>query len=191
MPSGGPEYARKHRAHLLLLERMMRDELPKRLADTKTMREAFGLLRAYPMIGDFLAFHYVTDLNYSELINFSEMDFVVAGPGARSGLRKCFSDLGRWSEEDTIRWAADCQEKEFSRLDLNFQSLWGRHLQLIDCQNLFCEIDKYAPVRFPEVSGQRARIKQQFRPNLTPIECWFPPMGHQSSRALNSGRRKR
>ena len=46
------------------------------------------------MMGDFLAFQYVIDLNYSPLINFSEMDFVVPGPGARSGFRKCFESYG-------------------------------------------------------------------------------------------------
>ena len=30
--------------------------------------------------------------------------------------------------------------------ELDFQNLWGRRLQLIDCQNLFCEVDKYSRV---------------------------------------------
>jgi len=177
MPSGGRGYLRKHRAHLHLLDRMMRDEFPKKLADCKSMKRAFELLRGYPMIGDFLAYQYVTDLNYSEVINFSEMDFVVPGPGARSGIHKCFSDLGAWSEEEVLRWVTDNQETHFSERQLEFKSLWGRRLQLIDCQNLFCEIDKYARVRFPEISGrlQRTRIKRKFEANTAAINHWYPP----------------
>ena len=72
---------------------------------------------------------------------------------------------------------ADLQEHEFERLGLNFQSLWGRRLQLIDCQNLFCEIDKYARVTHPGIVGRtgRTRIKQKFEPTESPIDYFFPP----------------
>ena len=177
MPSGGRKYSRKHRAHLCLLETMMNDRLPSKLTACTTMQQAFDLLRGYPMIGDFLAYQYVTDLNYSEVVNFSEMEFVIPGPGARSGLQKCFFDFGDWSGIDILRWVAEHQEEEFAKRQLDFKSLWGRPLQLIDCQNLFCEIDKYARVRFPGISGrlQRTRIKRRFRANSTRIEYWFPP----------------
>ena len=72
---------------------------------------------------------------------------------------------------------AESQEEEFRRLGLDFPSLWGRPLQLIDCQNLFCETDKYARIAHPEVSGKsgRTRIKQHFRPIARPITYWYPP----------------
>jgi len=89
MPSGGGEGTRKHQMHLRLLESMMKDKLPARLADSESMQQAFELIRSYPSLGDFLAYQYVTDLNYSALLDFSEMDFVVPGPGARSGLQNC------------------------------------------------------------------------------------------------------
>jgi hypothetical protein len=59
------------------------------------------------------------------------------------------------TEADLIRVVTDRQQTEFERLGLNFKSLWGRDLQLIDCQNLFCEVDKYARVFHPEISGYR------------------------------------
>ena len=155
----------------------MEDRLAERLAQTRTMQEGFEKLRAYPTIGDFLAYQFITDINYSEITDFSEMDFVVPGPGARDGLRKCFIDPGGLNEPELIRLMSDVQEREFERLGLNFQSLWGRRLQLIDCQNLFCEVDKYARVAHPQVVGRtgRTRIKQKFRPNLTPIQLFYPP----------------
>lgn len=177
MPTGGVGGSHKHCTHLQLLAAMMKDDLPSRLADCQSMQSAFALLRAYPMIGDFLAYQYVTDLNYSGLLNFSEMEFVVPGPGARSGIHKCFSNPSFYAEADLIRWVAEHQEEEFAKRGIAFQSLWGRPLQLIDCQNLFCEVDKYARVRHPEVPGLsgRTRIKQEYRYNPEPIEYWLPP----------------
>jgi hypothetical protein len=141
------------------------------------MRRAFELLLSYQSIGDFLAYQFVTDLNYSPLLNFSEMDFVVPGPGARDGIRKCFTDLGGLNESEIIRVVADRQQAEFEQLGIPFQSLWGRPLQLIDCQNLFCEVDKYARVKHPEVVGitGRTRIKQRYRINRDPVSVWYPP----------------
>ena len=179
MPPGSRTFGRsaKHQNHLLLLERMMADELAERLVQARTMQEGFEKLRAYPTIGDFLAYQFITDINYSELTDFSEMEFVVPGPGARDGLRKCFLDSGGLNEPELIRLMADLQEREFERLNLKFQTLWGRRLQLIDCQNLFCEVDKYARVAHPHILGRtgRLRIKQKFVPTSEPIKFFYPP----------------
>ena len=179
MPSGKSTFGHdmKHRNHLMLLERMMEDGLPDRIAQCSSMEQAFDTMRAYPMIGDFLAYQYVTDLNYSEVLNFSETEFVSAGPGARDGIRKCFSNLADINEEDVIRLVTDCQEEEFERLGLKFRSLWGRPLQYIDVQNLFCEVSKYARLKHPEVKGitNRTRIKQFYRPSEGQLKYWYPP----------------
>ncbi len=178
MPSGRSfGYDRKHRNHLTLLGHMMADGLPARLAESASLESAFTQVRRYPGIGDFLALQYVTDVNYSQVTDFTEMDFVVAGPGAMDGIRKCFADTGGMSNAEVIRLVAEQQESEFERLGLAFLSLWGRRLQLIDCQNLFCEVDKYARVKHPDAIGNsgRKRIKQRFRPSPVPIQYWYPP----------------
>jgi hypothetical protein len=179
MPSGSLIFRtnKKHRAHLRLLEQMMEDELPYRIAEARSMQQCFRLLRSYPMIGDFLAYQFATDLNYSTLTNFTEMEFVTPGPGALNGIRKCFSSLGGLNEVDIIRVVTDRQKDECDRLGIHFQTLWGRPLQLIDCQNLFCEVDKYSRVKHPEVAGvtQRTRIKQKFRLTPSPLRYWYPP----------------
>lgn len=168
---------RKHQGHLKLIELMLNENVPERIAECGSMRQAFELLRSYPLIGDFLAYQLVTDLNYSELTSFSEMDFTIPGPGARDGIRKCFSSLGGLSEMDIIRLMAERQEFEFERLGLNFRGLWGRRLQLIDIQNLFCEVDKYARVKHPTIAGVsgRTRIKQKFKKTSSPIQYFYPP----------------
>ena len=179
MPSGRSSFghAQKHRNHLKLLERMMEDEAPQRIAESSSMAQAFDVLRSYPTIGDFLAYQFVTDLNYSDLTDFSEMEFVVPGPGALDGIRKCFRDQGGLNDADVIRLVTEIQEGEFERLGLTFRTLGGRPLQLIDCQNLFCEVSKYARVKHPDVKGtsKRTRIKQRYRPSANPIDYWYPP----------------
>lgn len=180
MPSGSKILGknRKHQNCLKVLQAMMTDSVPTKIQEFKRMQDAFELLRSYPMIGDFLAYQFITDINYSQITNFSEMDFIIPGPGAKSGLRKCFSDFGGLNEEELIRYMADKQEEEFGRLGLQFQTLWGRRLRLIDCQNLFCEVDKYSRIAHPEIGpekNKRTRIKQLFKANTGTINYWFPP----------------
>jgi hypothetical protein len=179
MPPGGSAFGHtaKHQNHLRLLEKMMADDLAGQLSKMHRMQPAFELLRSYPTIGDFLAYQFITDINYSEITDFSEMDFVIPGPGARDGLKKCFVNNAGLNDAELIRLMVDNQELEFERLGLEFKPLWGRRLQLIDCQNLFCEVDKYARVAHPEIAGisGRTRIKQKFSPKSSPQSPWYPP----------------
>jgi hypothetical protein len=167
----------KHRGHLWLLEQVMADHLQKRLLGAPSLSAVFQTLKSLPSLGNFLAFQLAIDLNYSSAIDHDEMEFVVAGPGARDGISKCFENAAEFSPEDIIEFVCDRQNVEFERLGIHFQDLWGRRLQLIDCQNLFCEISKYARVAHPEVEGisGRIRIKQRFEPKSAPLMVWYPP----------------
>jgi len=176
MPTPGFGLRGKHANHLRLLRSMLADELPERLAEARSMKDAYHQLVRYPSIGPFLAFQYVIDLNYGDLLDFGEMDFVVAGPGAVDGISRCFVDLGGLPPEDVIRATAEMAAAEFERLGLPFLSLWSRPLQLIDCQNLFCEVGKYARVAHPDVRGRsgRTRIKQRYRHDPAPVRQSYP-----------------
>jgi len=168
---------RKHLNQLRLLQMMMRDDISERIRSAKSLSEVFRILRSYPSMGDFLSFQFTIDLNYSEMLNFSESDFVVAGPGARDGIRKCFADLGGAGLEEVIETVTRMADEEFARLGLTFDTLWGRRLQLVDHQNLFCEIDKYARLAHPTQTGGslRRRLKRKYRPNPAPLPQWYPP----------------
>lgn len=170
-------YSLKHRNHLSLLDLMIKDDVPSKILEMNSMEQVYNMLITYPTIGKFLAYQYCIDLNYSDLTNFSENDFVVPGPGAIDGLKKCFEDYSIFKEPDLIRYITEIQEQEFNRLGICFRNLWGRPLQLIDCQNLFCEVGKYARVAHPEIDGvsDRKRIKQIFRPASKSIDYWYPP----------------
>ena len=179
MPSGKSFFGheKKHTNHLWLIDKMMRENLPKKIEDCRTMQKGFELLRSYPSLGDFLAYQYIIDINYSNITAFSESEFVMPGPGAKSGISKCFSDLGGLSEVEIIKLMMDRQEIEFKRLDLEFERIGDRPLQLIDCQNIFCETDKYARIMHPDIRGKgdRMRIKQVFASHGGPEELYLPP----------------
>ena len=179
MPPPSLGHKRKHANHLALLNQMMEDRLADRLASARSLQSAYEMILAYPGIGPFLAFQYCIDLNYTTLMDFDEGDFVVAGPGALDGIAKCFVDVPAERSSAVIHWVAERQDDEFRRLGLRFQSLFGRQLQPIDCQNIFCEVAKYARLAHPEVRGVsgRQRIKQRYRqsPNSVLERPFFPP----------------
>lgn len=168
---------RKHRNHLRLLEMMMSDRIAEGLAEAEGLAQVYERLAGYPSVGPFLAYQFTIDLNYSPVLGAGENEFVVAGPGARDGIEKCFGRAARGIEPEVIRWMVENQEEQFARLDLKFPTLFGRRLHLIDAQNLFCEVDKYARVAHPEVAGisGRQRIKRRFRPGTSIPHPFFPP----------------
>lgn len=181
MPAPSFGHQRKHANHLALIKTMMADRLPDRVRQAPSLRAVYERLLRYSGIGPFLAFQYTIDLNYSDLLDHDEASFVVAGPGALDGIAKCFRSTGRFSAEDVIHAVCDQQDVAFAAAGLSFQSLFGRQLQPIDCQNLFCEISKYARVAHPEALGlsRRTRIKQVYRRQTARLALpMFPPRWH-------------
>ncbi len=169
-------YDKKHQNHLALIDKMVvKDRVINSIIKAKKIEDVFNIIQGYPLLGKFMAYQLATDINYSEVINFDENSFTIAGPGAERGIDKCFIDKEGKTYTDIIHWITENQEKEFQRLGLNFQSLWGRPLQAIDCQNLFCETDKYCRAAFPDLKSNRKRIKAKFTPTPHQIDYFYPP----------------
>ena len=169
-------HAAKHLNHAAMLAHMfLQDSLASQLMDAGSLREVYDLLRGYPLMGDFMAYQTAIDLNYSDLLTFGENDFTQPGPGALRGIRKVFEDPGDYTPAEIIHWMTDRQEQEFTRLGLPFAGLLGRPLHAIDCQNLFCETDKYCREAAPELASARTRIKARFAPSAEPLRLFFPP----------------
>jgi alpha-glutamyl/putrescinyl thymine pyrophosphorylase clade 1 len=180
----------KHRGHLALVAQLLSNRVLDSLARSKSLEEIYEHLRACPSFGSFLAYQFAVDINYGPGLAFAEAEFVVAGPGAREGISKCFISRDGWTNEELIFWTVDRQDMEFERLDLSFQNLWGRSLQPIDVQNLFCETAKYARVAHPSYTrpGGRSHIKQRFRPADVPfVKPWFPPSWEVNALVASSG----
>lgn len=162
---------------------MVRDELIgqsvlDKIIDSKTLSEVFDLLRECSFIGDFLAYQYAIDMNYSNVINFSEDSFVKAGIGAIRGIKKCFKNesLQKYSNEDIIKFTQDNFGKYQLIFGFNeFKPLFGREPSLIDLQNCFCETDKLLRVKMPELQVDNKRIKQFYKETPLPLDIFFPP----------------
>ena len=169
-------YDRKHDNHLALLNKMFNeDKVQNKILKSKTMEDAFNIIKKYPLIGNFMAYQLVTDINYSDVVNWNEDEFTVAGPGSLRGIKKCFIDKGNKSKKDIIRYIYEKQDKEFKRLNLNFKRIGNRPLQLIDCQNIFCELDKYCRQALPILKSNRTKIKKHYVPKKEKIEYIYPP----------------
>jgi len=169
-------FDKKHQNHLTLLESVFKkDVFSKELLKAKTLRELFEKLRTLPLIGNFMAYQIAIDFNYSEVFDFDENDFTIAGPGAERGVKKCFLDTEGKSNEYVIQFMVENQEKEFKRLGLNLKSLWGRPMHAIDCQGWFCETDKYSRAKFPDLKSNRTRIKTHYKQTNGKIEYFYPP----------------
>jgi hypothetical protein len=168
-------YERKHRNHLALVEAMVADGVAGRIARATSFRTVVDELRSWPLLGPFMAYQLAIDLNYSPLVDFSENDFTVPGPGAQRGLSKVFVDLGGLSPDDAVHWLVEQQHVVLSQLGIKPPTLFGRPLHAIDCQNLLCEVDKYCREAFPELGSNRSRIKQRFSPDPSPLPLFFPP----------------
>lgn len=166
----------KHRNHVGLFKDMFLERhLHDRIRGANSLEQVVGLLQDFPLMGPFMAYQTAIDLNYSAILDFCENDYTQAGPGAVRGLKKAFTDLNDYSPSDAILWMTERQEAEFERLALPFDGLFGRALHAIDCQGLFCELDKYCREAAPELLSNRSRIKARFTASLDPIALFFPP----------------
>lgn len=169
-------YDRKHDNHLALLNKMfIIDKVQDKILKCTNMEQAFKIIKSYPLIGNFMAYQLITDINYSNIVDWKEDEFTVAGPGSLRGIRKCFIDKEKLSNEDIIRYMYNHQEEEFKRLNLDFKTIGNRKLQLIDIQNIFCELDKYCREKVPSLKSNRTKIKKKYTPKQTKIEYIYPP----------------
>jgi alpha-glutamyl/putrescinyl thymine pyrophosphorylase clade 1 len=169
-------HGEKYLNHVALLRYMfLEDRAADRVVEAASLRDIFEILKRYPLLGDFMAYQIAIDLNYSAHVNFSENDFTCPGPGALRGIAKTFTDLGGYSKPDVIMWMVEHQDEQFERHGLDFDGLWGRPLHAIDCQNLFCEVDKYCRKAVPELTSARTKIKRRFTPAVQGLQLFFPP----------------
>lgn len=167
----------KHAKWLQMLEdEMIMEGGFQDVLETDSLEDVYRRLRKRSFLGDFLAYQYAIDLDYSTVINFSENDFVKAGIGAVRGIDKCVSDKGGYNYEDIIRYVHE-NLSELSKIYAydEFKPLPGRMPTLIDLQNCFCETDKYLRMCLPELSTKPMRIKQKFKAKETLPALFFPP----------------
>lgn len=166
----------KHRNHVALFKYMFLEKAcAERVLQAPDFQAVVALLQSFPLLGPFMAYQTAIDLNYSDIVDFSENDYTQAGPGALRGLKKAFTTLGDYTPAEAILWMVERQDAEFNRLGLPFAGLFGRKLHAIDCQGLFCELDKYCREAVPELASARSRIKAKYVSSQGDMTLSFPP----------------
>lgn len=156
----------KHLNHAALFSALAKSKNSTldRMAQATSVSELYDELIEVPLIGKFMAYQIAIDINYCADYSFDESEFVAAGPGAERGVRKCFESVGTLKAEDVITWVQQNQRDLARFYGYTSPTLFGRPLQSIDCQGLFCETDKYCRAALPELQSSRSRIKSVLRP---------------------------
>ncbi len=170
-------HSRKYVNHLRLIEMIMNNDLVKIISKSKSLEDLYQNLKLIPSFGDFLAYQYSVDINYSRLVNFSENDFVVAGPGAKRGIYKAFINASQFSNQEIIQQVTKNLESQLEKENYDPIIIGNRLPHLIDVQNLFCEFDKYTREIVKNLrpyEKKNMRIKQRFKPNISKIDYVFP-----------------
>ncbi len=169
-------HQKKHRNHIELFREMFLQENFSEFAlGCKNMKELAERLETFPMIGPFMAYQIANDLCYLPQVNIDPNSFTIAGPGALRGIKKAFVEHNGLTPAEVIQWMRGNQETEFKKYGYDFYEQAGEWLGLVDCQGLFCELDKYCRVFRPDLGSGRARIKQKFRPQNKPTR--LKPLG--------------
>ena len=165
----------KHQVWLQMIEdEFIRKRGFEKVLRSRTMEEVYNQLRDYPLIGDFLAYQYTIDFNYSPYLNYDEDSFVKAGVGAVRGIKKCFKSFGGCYEDAIIYTQDHFEEIQEKYGYTQFRPLPGRKPKLIDLQNCFCETDKYLRAKMPELKVGNVRIKRYYKPTRGRIDYYFP-----------------
>lgn len=166
----------KHEKWLTMVkEEFLGERVIEKVLNAKSLEEVYTQLRECSFLGDFLAYQYAIDFNYSPYINFDENSFVVAGIGAIRGIQKCFISHGK-TYEDAIRFTLQHfveLQKQYGYTD--FLPLDNHEPTLLDLQNCYCETDKFLRAKMPELLVGNKRIKQKYKQTLEPLQYFFPP----------------
>lgn len=161
---------------------LFEDNYLQKILDSKSFTELNLILKSIITVGDFIAYQYAQDFNYTDFINHDINEICFAGPGTIRGIERTFEIEGKPDYSEIVKWVyknfeqlLEDYSKKFS-LDLSFNSLPNHLPQVPDLSNCFCETDKYlrgARVK-SDVEVKGSRIKNSFKENKNKIEYIFP-----------------
>jgi hypothetical protein len=147
--------------HLDMIECMMLNDFVRRVRECQTLEDIYKYIISFPGFAEFAGYQLLLNLSYTDLFHFNENDFVVPGPGARSGLVRCFRGVTdaqlRSSPSlafDLMSWMHENQDEHFQRLGFKIPMINGHHrMQLPDIEHALCEVDKLSRILHPSVPG--------------------------------------
>lgn len=133
--------------------------------------EVFNHLKSFSGIGNFLAYQIFVDLTYINKFPFTEMNFVVSGPGCERGINWIFSDRDGMNSEECLFWftlnqnkiSEEYKEKWDMDKIFHFLPKEERTYTLMDMENSgACEIDKRCRTKF---NNKRPKQKYYYQDN--------------------------
>lgn len=116
-------------------------------------------------LGPFLAYQIWVDFTYIPEYPFSENHFTIAGPGCRAGIDLMFEDKAGMTHEECIFWVRDNQDALFSKYGYVREAFWSaeepwdRAMNVMQLENLFCELQKYERCTVAVAEGKKPRGK--------------------------------
>ena len=146
----------------------------------KDSRAAISLLEEITNVGPFLSYQLLTDLGYHPQFVFPETFYTCAGPQAIEGIAQAFGRSNPKQCASIIEQQTEQQEHHFERLGLPPIDTFGRRLQLIDCQNLFCELVKYLRLsdrverNLVYYANNKTKRRRIYRPAAAPPLLGYP-----------------
>lgn len=170
---------RKHWNYLFILHEMVKNNSLVDILDHNNLKKTFDYLGSFQNIGNFLAYQYTIDLNYSNVLNCDENSYVFAGPGTIRGIMRLYDISQKDAEEKSeniIKGFIDYQDDIQEHHGIFIPDLFGRKLHIPDFCNVLCEFDKYCREALPEddLHGKK-RIKQNYSlNNKSKINYMFP-----------------
>lgn len=150
---------------LWFMSHLIKSNLVEKIKSCTTQQEAFKVLSSLMGIGEFLGYQIFVDMTYIRKFPFSENEFVVAGPGCKSGLNYIFKDRDGMTYEECLFWLRDNLNKVFQSClgkKINFNQLMSdldpedRYMNVMSLENCICELSKY--IRAFEGTGRPRQI---------------------------------
>lgn len=146
-------------------------ELVYDLCHCDNAHKIFDTLAKVDGIGYFLAYQMLIDWTYCPEALVSENEFVVAGPGAQSGLDYVFANRDGMTYEESLFWLRDNWQTicDWLQLPWNPDEIFtdldpeDRHMNVMSLQNCHCEISKY--IRAVNGTG-RPRNKYHYKEEI-------------------------
>lgn len=158
-----------------------------RIRSAKSLKQVWEIFNDTEGFGRFLAYELAIDVNYSRLTEFSENDWVNAGPGCKRGIQWIWSTgdpkVVPWVWRRTAAWEdyitfLQIRQDEFiqgiGRMDAWHTAWPGYRLTLRSIEHSLCEFQKYARARYhrnPDRTPSRQatrRYTPQVQPALMP-----------------------
>jgi hypothetical protein len=157
---------------LRVVEMMIERGIPAEAAAAKSLHAIAELLDSFPRFGDFKSGQFALDLNYGPHLRLPVGNFVIAGPGARNGINRCFVAHGKRYNE-VIRLVCQYQDEcSLAAVSSNVPQLQSRAPAPMTVQNWFCEIGKYLRgENMDNYSVPAGMIKPLPEPDLPPWWC--------------------